>query len=262
MRRSSTTRQLICACVLGAFVLNFPTDDSRGQEISPLGLRGAIEGKDEIRSDGNQITESDGINIKVVGGTDVSPLNFPSVVRIKFRKNGSSAKSICTGIMIDIDVALTAAHCACGILSSYEVILQRPAGQTKIQKLKGLPKYFQQGICRLIRQKKILPGKDLALLPLQGNIIGSGEVSHIAHMIDVVKDKAAIRLVVLGWGKNETGNRSEENLGLGHIGILSHLCSKNQFGCKAFQEFILSNPLSGVSAVQTDSCQGDSGGPV
>ena len=209
---------------------------------------------------------------KFTGGWEVP--GFKAVVRIAFTRDNSPEEEVCTGFLLSEDSGnilqvLTAAHCSCGPLSSYQIFWDNvDKTDRRFFELASFPVRYADYTCLLPPEAQ--PGRDLALLWIRA--IGSKDAASgvapsmplIASMHQLYEDKNTQRLVGVGYGRTESGKPSKVSVAAA-IPIQSYFCADGFFAastCASFREFVLADTSAGRGSNPPDSCGGDSGAPI
>ncbi|MCC7250508.1 trypsin-like serine protease [Hyphomicrobium sp.] len=224
---------------------------------------------------------------KYLGGTRTGNCVFGDLVRIDF-DNILDEPSRCTGVLIAINLVLTAAHCTCGKLDSYTIRYHRlnetnnadPTGASNEFVLARAPDLFQGFSCQL--SPELQAGRDLAILSIEkrsdaGKRVGGNpqpdfspeRVAYLGLSVattgQIFQDNDETKLLVgAGYGETDDGGLPEE-LHVAAIPIASLYCGAGRFAdsvCSSFREFVLADGPLGLSARTSDSCVGDSGSPI
>ncbi len=214
---------------------------------------------------------------------------FPEIVKIEFvDERVSSAKQTCSGIRLSDKnfVVLTAAHCSCGRIDSYDIYLGESGDNHKKTKqdfvLGAEPDRYGGYSCY---QPETQIGRDLAILrfidasrinlasenqPWEPEFFGQwrekagSDYALVATMHEVYRDRGTMRLTGVGFGRTEKGVLAYNAVGA-VIPITSFFCGTGAFAasaCASFREFVLADPSASVGANPVDSCGGDSGAPI
>jgi Trypsin len=231
----------------------------------------------------------------IIGGesTSVVPEHAGQlVVEITFQ-NWDGAPSFCSGTLVGSRQVLTAGHCGCGKVGTYEVKLRENARDTGGSHLpvSGAPVLYDHRICHggapfgsdlaLLKLSKdvacntkdfqiqiidgdlapgeckiVDPGENTARSPL--NIVSASDQDAVWNLRSrLTKGK---RLTAVGYGFTETGSQGIRLKA--EIPILSVDCEERFLAsiCAPFAEIILAGRKGDGKPV--DTCGGDSGGPV
>jgi hypothetical protein len=221
---------------------------------------------------------------KMLGGQPSPNCMFRDLVRIDF-VSSFGAEARCTGVMISEGLVLTAAHCACGSLSTYElrkhgeyVLAPDGADSTPIYYLSKPPSLFDGYVCDVAPEFQA--GRDLAILAIESEeekeeradgFFGTRSRDrryaglNVATAGEIFADGAeTTTLVGAGYGEIDDGGFPDRPH-FAAIPIASLFCSQGRFAgslCEAHREFVLANSLVRRSGRLSDSCGGDSGAPI
>lgn len=206
----------------------------------------------------------DSAKVAIVEPSEVAKDDFYPVVALIYSATiDPLRKPRCTGVLIDSDIVLTAAHCACGSLKPNNIYIgwDEPnrigAGYYPVE----LSRVSAAGACRNgSTSGRLKPFRDFALLPLSRKVV---ETQPVPIADDLTIDKASsYRIVGFGatdpQGKNQPGRKYQ-----GQVDALSNDCIPSggsnpelKYRCHPKEEIVAG------SANGTDACKGDSGGPL
>jgi len=189
----------------------------------------------------------------VVGGSDASPGEYPSVAEITF------GPFLCTGTLVTPDWVLSAGHCA----SVTGAAVASPASwppQLINVRIGGVTQ--SDGEQRSVSQVVVHPdylltsGYDISLLKLSQSstmaptqVAGAGERSIWT---------AGTLEAIVGWGATEEGGDLPDNLQEARVPITTDAYCAGAYSDFDPQTMVCAGfPQGGV-----DTCQGDSGGPM
>lgn len=164
---------------------------------------------------------------------------------------------MCSGVVIDKDTILTAAHCVCGRQVS-EVRFGYQVDQTGAGDYESIPVQPSKTVSLTSCEKNFSDG-DLATIkvkypPHQTRL----KVAQLASPADIERLSVGGRIVVVGYAPSNgvSGRRT-----MGFASIVDARCDDpDQYGCGPKREFVTSPANSGLGIVGT--CPGDSGGPA
>ncbi len=230
------------------------------------------------------------LGVRVLGGAQAPHGVFRETVAIHPRGDQSS---VCSGVLIDRNAVLTAAHCVCDLKLNKPdteafVRIGDDVAEAATRALRVLPERTRmrdERFCQKAGAAGFVPGVDIAVVffredraavrvDLGGPYIiprerwtdenGALRVStaRIAGS-DVYLSASTVGLMVVGFGTNDTSTVADLGLKMfAEIPIASQICgsaaAEQQAGCAPGREAILID----WKYHQRDTCNGDSGGPA
>ena len=198
-------------------------------------------------------------SLAVVGGSNASPGEYPSVAQINF-----GFVFQCTGTLISPDTVLTAGHCSSltGVAVASPASYPAPTIQVRIGHHENSSGGETVPVSRVIMQPSYIgPGAtyDISLLKLSRN--ATMAPTKVAGAADTGLWTAGSMETIVGWGVTEEGGFSPDILQEAQVPIVADATCESNYedfgGIDETTEICAGYPNGGV-----DTCQGDSGGPM
>ncbi|MEM7530221.1 MAG: trypsin-like serine protease, partial [Pseudomonadota bacterium] len=211
-----------------------------------------------------------GIGPRVSYGADLTGAKMPDVVALT-RSNGTVQ---CTGILLNRDTVMTAAHCYCEGAPAAAVIglsTDAPVARIPLASQRALPagmeppsRFGSVSAC-----KRAAVGQDIALARLSKTVTSrqARSIVPIANGPEIRSVRNGSTLAVVGFGHTETGRIGQK--ALTSVPITNWGCSATggvsgsaQTGCRRNVEFVSVMIDRTPARPSAGPCAGDSGGPA
>jgi secreted trypsin-like serine protease len=188
-------------------------------------------------------------SIKVVGGEEAAPGQWPFAVAIAFENTQGTLTQYCAGSLIEPDTVLTAAHCEVAA-GHFAIIGRHDLAQSGGRSIRIVSvtshAHFDKGSFR----------NDIALIRLAHAVPN-------AHTVELAgqdwKLSEAQRVTAIGWGATREGDSPSFVLRQASFSVAPQAECAAQYGNRPpIQESMLCASAPGTK----DTCQGDSGGPL
>jgi len=190
---------------------------------------------------------------RIVGGVEARAHQYPSIVDMR-RVSGGITYHSCGGSIVNKDWIVTAAHCATGTPTSYEIV----AGEHNITVEEGTEQRRQ--VERIITHEAYRPGvyeNDIALM----KVTPPFELNQYVQEAVLPQTGYVVSgdTVPVGWGRLSSGGLSPDVLMHVSVPFVDDTGCRQAYGQSAIYDTMI---CAGHKDGGKDACQGDSGGPL
>jgi len=222
---------------------------------SLLGLAAVAEGQSGLsqaqRERVDRLTQrEESLQVRIVGGNEARPGDYPGAVSISFRKADGSLFSFCGGSLIAARWVMTAAHCDVRVgdvvIVGRHDLTSAAGSEIPVSEVFNHPSYDSG-----------TSDNDIALVRLSQDAAGVGAFALATDQVEF--GPAGGDLTVVGWGLLEEGGDASDVLMEVTVPISFQPLCEMQYAQAGVA--ITGNMLCAGGPGQ-DSCQGDSGGPA